>query len=718
MKKHFLFLFLIAVSFAAKAQVFNNALEKFPVFPDCESQNGDALADCFYNHVQDLVFNTFKVPEKLQQNGFKGNVSVLFEVDDKGNFKTLYADASEQELIAEAKRVFAQFPKIAPPTYNGTPTYSKYTIKIAIPLKSAADLVAEKAQEAETLKAAQAKNYAKEDKKKLIKDRSKELAEYDSIVYHKFNEPKFDSHLNIPFSHSLYAQFDDAMNQVGANNHTASKPYTYAEVSKYYDLRKANENLMKAKTSWFGRKLWNENLVQIQGEGYWFTMNPILDLQVGKASGEKSQNTYINTRGLQIQGGLGEQINFTTTIYESQGRFADYYNRYSESIAPAGGNPAVIPGIGIAKRFKTDAFDMPMAEANITYTPNKTFDLQLGYGRNFIGDGYRSLLTTDGVSPYPYFKINTNFWKIKYTNTYMFLKDVRDDVTDERGVYATKYMANHYLSWNATKRLNIGLFESVVWANLNNRGFDFSFVNPIIFYRSVEFASSSKAGNALLGLTGKYKVTNQFNAYGQLLIDEFSSDDIFGGEKSWKNKLGYQVGLKYFNAFNIDHLLLQAEYNRVRPYVYSHSDPLTNYGHTNQSLGHQWGGNFSEVIAIARYHQGRYFADAKVTFGTRGLDFNTATDSLNYGGNIYRDYDEQRAREKGVKIGQGNKTTIFIADIQAGYLVNPSTNLKVFAGLIYRNFDPTQNTLTTFKESTTWFSFGVRSDIFNWYFDY
>jgi len=718
MKKYISVLLFCFGCFAALAQETSRTIEKFPVFPNCADKNGADLENCFYYEVQDFVFNNFKVPENLKQNNFIGNVTVLFEVDDRGNFKALYVDASEEQLSAEAKRVFGQFPKIGPPTYSSVPTYSKYTIKIAIPLKSAADLTAEKVAQSETEKAAQAKNYTKEEKKKFVKDRSKELIEYDSIVYHKFNEPKFESHLNIPFSHSLYAQFDDAMNQIGANNHTGSKPYTYAEVSKYYDLRKANEALMKPKTGWFGRKLWNENLVQIQGEGYWFTMNPILDLQLGKASGEKSQNTFINTRGLQIQGGLGEQINFTTTIYESQGRFADYYNRYSESIAPSGGNPAVIPGIGIAKRFKTDAYDMPMAEANITYTPNKTFDLQLGYGRNFIGDGYRSLITTDGVSPYPYFKINTNFWKIKYTNTYMFLKDVRSDVTDKNGVYATKYMANHYLSWNATKRLNIGFFESVVWANLNNRGFDFSFVNPIIFYRSVEFASSSKAGNALLGFTGKYKITNQFNAYGQLLIDEFSSDDIFGGKQSWKNKLGYQLGLKYFNAFNIDNLLLQLEYNRVRPYVYSHSDPLTNYAHTNQSLGHQWGGNFSEVIAIARYHKGRYFADAKVTFGTRGLDFNTATDSLNYGGNIYIDYDQNRARNTDVKIGQGNKTTIFIADVQAGYLVNPATNLKVFAGLIYRNFDPTQQTSTTFKESTTWFSFGVRSDIFNWYFDY
>jgi len=703
MKKHLLFLlFCFGV---AQAQISTKNGEQFPRFPECENLNGTALESCFNNQVQNLVYRTFQVPTDLKQKDYKGSVIVLFEVDDKGTFKTIYIDANEEQLVQEVKRVFGQFPKISPPTFNGQPTYAKYTLKIAIPLKSGADIAAE----AEVARVAASRNY--------VKNKDVELKEFDSIAYHKFDNPKFGSTINIPFSHSYYAHFDAAMNQVGTNNHTAVKPYSYAEVAKYYNFREANEKLQKKTTGWWGRKLWNENTVEIQGDGYWFTLNPIFDLQLGKSTGKKDNNTELNSRGIQIQGGLGQELTFTTTIYETQGRFADYYNRYSESIKPSGGDPAVIPGIGIAKRFKTYSYDMPMAEANLTYAPSKMINVQLGYGRNFIGDGYRSLITTDGVSPYPFFKINTSFWKIKYTNTYMFLKDIRPDVTIER-TYATKYMANHYLSWNATKRLNIGLFESVIWANTNGRGFDMSFFNPIIFYRSVEFASSAKTGNALLGLTYKYKWNNQVNFYGQFLLDEFSLNDIKKGDQSWKNKYGYQLGAKYFNAFNIENLQLQVEYNHVRPYVYAHSNPITNYGNANQSLGHQWGGNFKEVVAIARYHKGRCFGDAKFTYGVRGLDFNTPTDSLNYGGNIYRNYNEKRPFDKGVKIGQGNKTTIFIADIQLGYLINPSTNLKLFGSLIYRNFDPTKETAATFKENTTWFSVGLRSDIFNWYFDY
>lgn len=685
------------------AQIDN---EKFPTFPNCQGKQSAELESCFYYEVQNFVYNNFKIP--AQSNNLKTAVNVLFEVDKEGKFKVHYVDAVNEDLIAESKRVFGLLPKIQPPTYNGEASYSKYSIRIAIPLQSPAE---QKADEEAIL------SNAKQSSERAKALANNESLEYSDVTYTKFKNPQFESHLSIPLSHSYYAQFDDEMNQVGTNNHTASKPYTYQEVNNYYNLAEANGKLLKNKTSYFGRKLWNENTVALQGQDYWFTVNPIFDLQLGKSDPSVSDYTYINTRGINIRGGVGKQLNFTTTIFESQGRFADYFNNYAVSLKPAGGNPAVIPGIGVAKEFKTDAFDFPLAEANLTYAPSKFFDVQLGHGRNFLGDGYRSLILSDGASPYPYFKINSKFWKIKYTNLYTWMKDVRDDVTLDR-TYATKYMATHYLSWNASKRLNVGFFESVVWSNQNGRGFDANFINPIIFYRSVEFASSSRSGNALLGITAKYKVTNSVNVYGQFLLDEFSLGEVKAGNKSWKNKFAYQLGAKYYHAFGVKNLLLQFEYNHVRPYVYAHSEVITNYGHNNQSLGHQWGGNLREFIVIARYHKGRYFADVKMTLGQRGLDLDASGAFSNYGSNIYRDYDEDRYADYYVMVGQGNKTNVMIADIQGGYLINPQTNLKLFGSLVYRNFNPTTTTLTEFKQSTTWFTLGLRCDIFNWYFDY
>ncbi len=704
MIKKVLLILLLFISLIFNGQSITKSHGQFPIFPSCQDAKDLDLEQCFYKELYDFIFANYKIPEKLNKNNYSGEIVVLFEVDQNGTFKVLFADSNEPDLVEEIRRVFALFPKIAPPIYNGRPTYSKFTVTIPIPLKSYNDIESGKIEKKD---------------KKLGNDVSmykKELKELDEVKSNKFSQPQFKSKINIPFSHSVYAQFDQNLNIIGSNNHTGSKPYSYAEVSKYYDFKDAQQKLLKKTSDWWGRKLWNENLVEFQGEDYWFTFNPIIDLQAG-ISNPNAVKTYVNTRAIQLQGGLGDQLTFSTTIYESQGDFAPYFNRYAESIKPAGGNPAVIPGIGIAKPFNDSAYDFPMAEANLTFTANKFVDVQMGYGRNFIGDGYRSLILSDGSSPYPYVKLNTTFWKFKYTNTYMWLKDIRPEATLDK-TYATKYIANHYLSWNMSKRFNLGLFESVVWGDTNNRGFDMNFVNPIIFYRTVEFTSSSRSGNALLGTTAKYKLSNSANLYGQFLLDEFSVGDVKAQNYSWKNKYGYQIGLKYYNAFKVKNLLIQAELNNVRPYVYSHSDPLTNYASNNQSIGHQWGGNFKEFVVITRYFKGRYFADFKLTYGYKGLDFDTPDNNYNYGGNIFKNYEDNKPYFNGVKVGQGNKVDIFMTDVKLGYLVNPATNLKFYASLIYRNFNPMTETATVFKEETTWFSLGIRSDVFNWYFDY
>ncbi|OWP85071.1 gliding motility protein RemB [Flavobacterium davisii] len=674
--------------------------EIFPVFPQCVQKSESELEKCFHFQLEDFVYKNFKMPSELTTDNYSGKIITLFEVDTEGHFKIIYVDALYPELIAETKRVFNSLPIIVPATYNGIPTYSKFTFTMVYPFLKGKPL-------------------EKKKEKDIVENFQENPTELQNIEaeYKKFNNPQFKSNLNIPFSHSYYANFDGYMNQIGSNSHTASKPLTYKEVARYYDFDKTNQKLLIDKKNWWGRKLFNENLVAIQGKDYWFTMNPIWDLRLGKTSPEKAGYTYNNTRAIQLQGGLGENLSFTSSIFESQGFFADYYNRLAISQKPSGGNPAIIPGTGIAKDFRGNQFDFPSAEAIISYSSSDHLNIQLGYSRNFIGDGYRSLLQGDAASPYPFVKINTSFWKIKYTNTYMWLKDVRPEVTTEK-TYATKYMANHYLSWNASKRLNIGFFESVVWSNTNNRGFDLNFVNPIIFYRSVEFTSSSKSGNAAIGLTAKYKWTSRFNTYGQLFIDEFAVGDVFRGENSWRNKMAYQLGAKYYNAFGLKNLYLQTEINIVRPYVYSHSEVITNYGHNNQNMGHNWGSNVNEIVAIARYTRGRLFSEAKFNFGLRGFDYDTVTDKKNYGSNIYKDYDLDRSADKGVVVGQGNKTKIIIADLNVGYLLNPSTNLKLFANFIYRSFRPTVNTSQVFSENTTWFSLGLRSDVFNWYFDY
>ena len=424
--------------------------------------------------------------------------------------------------------------------------------------------------------------------------------------------------------------------------------------------------------------------------------------------------TYNNSRILRINGGLGKQFSYSATIYESQARFANYVNEFienqSQTFRPAF-SEGLVPGRGKAKRFKEDAFDYPVAEGYLAFTPSKYLQFQFGHGKNFIGDGYRSFVLSDVAAPSLYLKGKVNFWKFEYTNIWIWGNDLRAPAVINNE-HARKYIAMHYLSINITDRFNLGLFETAISAGED--GIDAGFFNPLIFYRSVEFNRGEDAGNAIVGLTAKYKLSNKTSLYSQLIIDEFSVGNL-SNLGDWRNKFAFQLGGKYFDAFNVKNLFLQGEFNYARPYTFGHRNPVLNYANNSQPLGHLWGGNFWELVGIARYKKDRWSGSAKLILGKKGFDF--ADEAVNFGGNVFQSYDN-RFGDTGNSLAQGNTATIINLDLQGNYLLNPTNGLSLFAGLSYRNFkiDAPANGFP--NGNTVWFTAGIRADLFNWYFDF
>ncbi len=685
MKKSFFLFPILFVFFSLTAQI-----EKPPVYIGCENEEIQNLENCFNNNLKLNILEQFQTPQIVEKDNYKGQIRVVFIVSKEGNFEVLYVNSIYSELEDEVNRIFERLPKIQPGTYNGRPIDSRYVIPISIPLEQ--DEIAELEPNTEIV---------------AVQNDIKDVIPPKNTLF-----PEFESELNIPFSHQYYDNLIYHLNSAD-NTHSAFKPYLFNEVKPYVDLNAQRTELLKDKSSWGGRKLFNEHFALVQGKNFWFTLNPVFDLQIGKDNSDLDY-TYNNTRALQIQGSLGKKFSFSTSFYESQGRFSEYVNEFAINHAPNDNAYGLVPGRGRAKQFKEDGFDYPVAEAYLSYTPNEFFNFQFGHGKNFIGDGYRSLFLSDVSAPNTFFKISTQFWKIKYTNLWMWADDVRPGLTQDES-NLRKYVAIHYLSWNVTKNFNIGLFESVITDNSNNKGFDISFFNPIIFYRAVEFSRGSESGNAQIGLSMKYKINENFYLYNQIKIDEMTVGEVFDGNGYWANKFGLQIGAKYFNAFKVKNLMLQGEFNSVRPYTNSHETVSLNYGHYNQPLSHLWGGNFWEAIAIARYNKGRWFGNIKLIVGEKGFDFENS--DVSYGGNIYRSYTE-RGSDYGNEIGQGNTTNLFITDVQGGYILNPVTNLQLFAGLTYRSFDQMIQTNNSPMKNTTWFTIGLKSDLFNWYFDF
>jgi len=137
------------------------------------------------------------------------------------------------------------------------------------------------------------------------------------------------------------------------------------------------------------------------------------------------------------------------------------------------------------------------------------------------------------------------------------------------------------------------------------------------------------------------------------------------------------MGLKYIDAFGIQNLDLQSEFNMARPYTYSHFDGQTNYVHYNQPLAHPLGANFFEWLGMARFQRQRF----SVTGIVGVMQFGDNPPGRNYGRNILEDY-ESRFRDEGNFIGQGRQTIVSYAEGRASYMVKH--NLFMDARYIYR----------------------------------
>ncbi len=700
MKIFYFTLFLLASVFSILAQD-----QTYPTFEECLNvQNSKNQKSCFESTL------LIRLKEELKQQSADDliytseEVNLIFEVDENGVFNLIFVEANHAEIKDKFKSAFDNLPQIKPSQAYANPTFSQFSMNLKYPVKDISSFTVQSHS-----------NKPREQQLPLPEKLIEAKTEFDEIEadVKAYNGDMYSSFVSIPLSHEIYNRFDREINLIGTNAHTAQKPFTYQDVKPYYDFKIENEKLAFNKKSWFSRKLLDEHLATVSGDNYWFAVDFGVDLQLGRDT-SNDLDTYNNTRIGYVQGGIGKKLTYYGAIFESQGRFADYFNRLARSRNPADGYPAVVPGRGVAKSFGDNGFDYPVTEGYINYRFNDNFNLQVGNYRNFIGDGYRSLFLSDNASPTPYVKVDAKFWKIKYTNIYMQARNT--NFLTEGGAYSTKFIALHHLSWNVNRRLNIGLFEAAIWNNEAERGFDISYLNPLLFYQMVEFSTGTDAGKVMVGLNYKYKWTDKIYSYGQLLIDELSVDDVFGGDKSFKNKFGLQLGVKFFDAFKVKDLDFQLEYNQVRPYTYSHFQQVTNYAHVGQSLAHLWGTNFREAIAIARYRKDRWYGHAKFIYGLRGFEPN-ADNIPFYGSNLFGT-ENNIYSETGVEIGQGNKANSTFAELEVGYLVNPAANLKLYMNLIHRDFSIDVQNERNFDNTTTWINFGFRADLFNWYFGY
>lgn len=452
------------------------------------------------------------------------------------------------------------------------------------------------------------------------------------------------------------------------------------------------------------RSLWNTfyktkaHLLEIDEKDFFLAVNPVIQQQQS-IENDNDQRIFLNAKGLTIRGMIARKIGFSAYLTDNQERAPLFVQDRINSTQ-------AVPGAGYYKPFKTTATDYFDGRGSIDFTVAKYVDVQFGYDKNFIGNGYRSLFLSDFGNSYLFLKLNTRIWKINYQNLYMelapqFVKSGSDNLLDK------KYATMHHLSINATKWLNIGLFEAVIFGRKNK--FEFSYLNPVIFLRSAE-RNNGSADNGIAGIDFKANIAKKLQLYGQWMLDEFLLKEVRDGKGWWGNKFGVQLGGKYIDVFKIKNLDIQGELNWVRPFSYSHYDSVSNYTHYNQPLAHPLGANFMEAIGIIRYQpHAKWTGSARLIVWRQGLD----TAGINFGGNIFK-LNTTRSVDYGYTIPSGVAARGINAQLLISY--EPKENIFLDVSLLIRRWKASE--LPAVNRNTSVITAGLRMNMFRREYDY
>ncbi|MFN3939418.1 MAG: hypothetical protein ACK4IY_02450 [Chitinophagales bacterium] len=519
------------------------------------------------------------------------------------------------------------------------------------------------------------------------------------------------------YTYHIVDRMDILDTNARSDMHTAVKPYMRKRVAAAVDLQKDvlsanakdafNFQYLSEDNSEFSTHaqphtpdLWNvfyreaASFWHYTGEDFYVKLNPVFNNSFGLSS-DTSELKFLNTRGIELRGGVDNKVGFYLLATDNQMKTPAYVREKQQWQGP-------FPGAGLSKSFKETGYDFSVTRGYVGFNATKHIEILFGQDKLFLGDGVRSFIWSDNSNSVLFMRLNTNVWRINYQNNFMELIDYNNPRL-ANGLYRKKYAAMHHLSVNVAADVQVGVFETIVFGRQDssgyNQGFEWQYLNPLIFYRAVEFGLGSP-DNIMIGLNYKWNIQNRISLYGQLALDEFKFFELFQNTGWWANKYAIQTGLKYINAFNIRNLDVQYEFNSVRPYTYSYYDnnvsSFTNYG---QAIAHPTGANFNEQIVSAWYQPAqRITVQNTLVLNVYGAD----TSGSNWGNNIFLNYTSYE-NEYGNTTGQGVRTALLLNDLLVSWMFwhNAFIDLR----FIYRKLDSDWNPYNT---QETFFSIGVR----------
>lgn len=404
--------------------------------------------------------------------------------------------------------------------------------------------------------------------------------------------------------------------------------------------------------SMLSRLIFRDHLIEFKKPEYTITIDPLLQLEVYHDMKNEDFNNmrgrmYNNGRGAIVQGRIGNGVEFQTIFLESQSVLPYYQSLWADSTG-------VIPGMGRHKEFKKYGYDYGISTSSLFIGSKSWWNLGLMYGKQFFGNGYRSLILSDASMNMPMVQMGLQNQHFQYKSTVGIGQEQSRIPLGSTGesLFKRKLITWNYLSYLPTEKLEVALMETVVSARWTPQGVVAPELHAYIPIIGARGWMAQKDSNA----TVMYGVNLKWNA---------NRNTTFYGQYGWVTKGLGKDALQFgalFTDLGMKNLDLRVEYNQVGAYFYSQNVNLMSLTQQNQPLGHASGSALTEWLVRGHYRWKRLLAQGCYHWIQQNIGSSANPYSMQYG---------ETTGKRDLQYFQG----------EIGYLVQPHTHLCVWLGV-------------------------------------
>lgn len=466
--------------------------------------------------------------------------------------------------------------------------------------------------------------------------------------------------------------------------------------------------------STFGHYVYQRELIELKDTAVgtlWIT--PLIDLSFGMQFQDTNPKRYQNTRGLRAEGLLGKRVFFTTSFYENQAIFADYfadyisqrgeqYRSYIDSNYYT--SNAVVPGSARTKPFKTTGFDYAYATGMVAIKliPQK-WTVTWGNQPFFIGSGHRSLLWSDNsvglMNLRSVFRFSDKWqWQFVRARGLNLLR--RPEAHNGEAYYEPTAFSVATLYFQPTETFTIGLFEGGKWYrgdSVTKKPVQPLYYLPVPGVAAAQEAIKDGSTFALTGIDFSWWLLRKTETFdGRTGVPGLHHLLIYGQfalTPSQAKSMVYQLGVRFFPR-KIPAMRFQLEYNHADDNAYQSAVTRLNYSNYNLPVAHPSAFAFDEVVVRASWQKKYWFVRAQTNV-------------------FFRQSENETLLMPILKSDLATSRQVINQSVEFGHCFNRSYGFEAFTSFRYR-YAKGDN---TYNEGA-WLMLGIRTALNNHYSDF